>query len=302
MEQFKLDCTDITTKIESLKRLHESIVSPRESQHRLYILKTEFEKEQQDWRRVEQLRLAKFVDSKVEHIKSSVAKSMEPELTKLLNQNKKALQQLKKQIDHDADELKMKLEMEFAESFKNEHRTFFENILLNDADIRKLECDQQKCIMELSLQHIADLQAERSNLKQEMEQERIFFEEQCKALRRINVSIESNEEEEEKKMFNSALFDHRTDLERFLSDQKRAVQSKRDEIDLQGAGWRKSRENDLQRQYSRKMNVATEELQSKSLKEIALIESRLESEKIGNQMIARKVREEEMHVSTSSLF
>jgi len=110
------------------------------------------------------------------------------------------------------------------------------------------------------------------------------------------------EEEEEEEIFKRALLDHHTSMEQLWREQKETIQSKRDEIFRLGAEWRKNRKHFLQNQYSTKKEEITEDLESKSLKEIALIENRLESERIENLIKTRKEQEEEMHVSTSILF
>jgi hypothetical protein len=296
------ECADITAKIDVLRQHHKNVVSPIKTQQCLDKLKMEFERVQKDWHRVEELRLAKFVESKIEDIKRSVAKSMEPKLTNLLNQNKTELQHLKQKIEHDVSDFKKRLEMDFAEKFKNEHKNFFDNVLEHDPDVSKFECDQQKYIMDYSLQRMTDLQEEQNFFKKEMEQERILFEEQCKALRHTNGVSEKMEEEEEEEIFKRALLEHHTSMEQLWSEQKETIQSKRDEIFRLGAEWRKNRKHFLQNQYSTKKEEITEDLESKSLKEIALIENRLESERIENLIKTRKEQEEEMHVSTSILF
>jgi hypothetical protein len=91
-------------------------------------------------------------------------------------------------------------------------------------------------------------------------------------------------------------------MEQLWSERKETLQSKRDDIFKLGAEWRKNRKIFLQNQYSTKKEEITEDLASKSLKEIALIESRLESERIENLIKTRKEQEEEMNVSTSTLF
>lgn len=295
------ECADITTKIDVLRQHHKIIVSPINSQQCLDKIKMEFERVQKDWHRVEELRLARFVDSKIEDIKRSVAKSIEPKLTKLLNDNKGELQHLKQKIEHDISDFKKRLEIDFAERFKNEHKSFFDNVLENDPEVRKLECDQQKYIIDYSLQRITDLQEEQNFFKQEMEQERFLFEEQCKALRHSNCISEKTEEKEEEEIFKRTLLDHHAEMEELWLKQKETMQSRRDEIFRQGEEWRKNRESYLLSQYSIKKQEITEDLESKSLKEIAFIGSRLESEKIEGLMKIKKEQEKEMHVSISNL-
>jgi hypothetical protein len=295
------ECADITTKIEVLRQHHKSVVTPIQTQQCLNKIKMEFERVQKDWHRVEELRLARLVDSKIEDIKRSVAKSMEPKLTKLLSDNKRELQHLKQKVEHDISDFKKRLEIDLAERFKNEHKSFFDNVLENDPEVKRFECDQQKYMIDYSLQRITDLQEEQNLFKQEMEQERILFEEQCKALRHSNCISEKTEEKEEEELFQRTILDHHTEMEELWKKQKQTVQSKRDEISRQGDEWRKNRESFLLKQYSIKKQEIAEDLESKSLKEIAFIGSKLESEKKESITKIKKGQEQEMHVSISNL-
>jgi len=285
--------------IDSHKLRYETITSQLSSEECLDKPKLDFEKEQKDWRKKEKLRLAKLVDSKTEHIKETVAKSMEPELTQLLNQNKRELHQMRLHTQREIDELKKNLELDGEERLTCERKKLFEEALYEDVDMKRLECDQQKYVMDLALQHETKLQSERKILKNEFEQERAAFENQCKALRESNTAIEDKETEEEQRMLQNALAAHRNEMEQFSTEQHSIIQSKKVELDSNSADWRKMREGELRRIYLQKLNARTQELQSKSMKEVAYVESRLETERIEQLVTVEKEQEVEMHVRTT---
>ena len=255
-------------------------------------LKLELEQAQTEWRKAEKLRLARLMDSKTEYIKTTVAKSMEPELTRVFNYNKRELLQLREQIQAEIDELKKKLETENEERFKSEYKRFEE---LYEAEVKSYENEQQKKMMDLSLQHGADLHSVRTELRKELEQERTLFDTQCRSERRKTEIVSADEEEQ--KMFDSALKEYQNDMDHFWEDQRDLIRSKSDELTTRSAEWRESRERELRRQFSSARDSIIQELDAKSTKDLSLVESRLESDTIERKIAFKK--EIEGHIDVS---
>ena len=108
------DCAAMKDRTEVISGEIQQIVESKQQLCRTLEIsgRRELQKKQREWETTERRRLAKLLAERTESMNQDAAKSLEPELSRILKQNKKEKQDLREQLTRETADLRSRLEAE----------------------------------------------------------------------------------------------------------------------------------------------------------------------------------------------
>ena len=115
----------------------------------------ELQRKQREWEMTERRRLAKLLTERTESMKQDAAKSLEPELSRILKKNKKEKQVLREQLTKETADLRSRLEAENEVRAQEEMEAIRKEM---EAKGRQLEEQLQQRLAQISLKHSDEME------------------------------------------------------------------------------------------------------------------------------------------------
>ena len=151
------DCTAMKDRVEVVSGEIQQIAESKQQLCRTLEIsgRRELQKKQREWETTERRRLAKLLAKRTESMKQDAAKSLEPELSRILKQNKKEKQDLREQLTKETADLRSRLEAENDARAEKEMAAIREEM---EAKGRQLEDQLRQRLAETSMKNSDEME------------------------------------------------------------------------------------------------------------------------------------------------
>lgn len=151
------DCTAMKDRVEVISGEIQQIVESKQRLCRTLEIsgRRELQKKQREWELTERRRLAKLLTERTESMKQDAAKSLEPELSRILKQNKKEKQVLREQLTKETADLRSRLEVENEDRAEKEMAAIRKEM---EAKGRQLEDQLQQRLAQIALKNSDEME------------------------------------------------------------------------------------------------------------------------------------------------
>ena len=151
------DCTAMKDRVEVMSGEIQQIVESKQRLCRTLEMsgRRELQKKQREWELKERRRLAKLLAERTESMKQDAAKSLEPELSRILKQNKKEKQDLRKQLTQKTADLRSRLEVENEDRVEKGMAAIRKEM---EAKGRRLEDQLQQRLAQIALKNSDEME------------------------------------------------------------------------------------------------------------------------------------------------